>query len=805
MTKTLDKLKIGSSAEIIKIDGKKDLRHHFLEMGLTPGTPIKLVKTAPMGDPMEIKVRDYTLTLRKDDAAKIEILEVSEFRCHKKRNRNLHLVENPQLVNHPQLGERDKPNRKNRENPNCERGNCQRKYYKQKIYLQGTDLKFALVGNQNSGKTTLFNQLTGANQHVGNFPGVTVEHKEGTLKNYPSVKIIDLPGIYSLSPYSTEEIVTRDFIIKEKPNALINILDATNLERNLYLTLQLLELNVPMVVALNMMDEVRENNGNILINNLEKILGVPVIPIAASKNEGIQELIHHVVTVAKFKINPQNIDLCDNFGTQEEKAVHRGIHSISHIIEDHALNIGVSPRFAATKAIEEDKIMIKSLNLDKNEKDTIEHIVKQIEEESKKDRVSAIVNMRFSFIEKLCEKTVQNFEESKSHKKSVKIDKILTGKYTAIPTFLGILAFMFWTTFSIIGPFLSEILGYFIDNFTKYTDLLLTDLKINSVVHSLVIDGIFAGVGSVLSFLPLIVVLFFFLSLMEDSGYMARVAFIMDKLLRKIGLSGKSFVPMLIGFGCSVPAIMSTRTLSSNRDRRMTMFLIPYMSCSAKLPIYVMLTSAFFPKHQALVIISLYLLGILFGIIFALVMKETRFKGEPIPFVMELPNYRLPSFKSVLLLVWEKAKDFMTKAFTVIFVASIVIWFLQHFDIRFNVVEDSSMSLLAGLGNLIAPIFSPLGLNDWRISTALITGLMAKESVVSTLAVLLGPNETIHDLFSPVTAFVFLVFTLYYTPCIAAMAAFKRETNSIMLTIGMVIVQCVIAWLLAFGFYLILI
>lgn len=801
MIKTLDKLKIGNSAEIVKIDGKNDLTHHFLEMGLTPGTHIKLVKAAPMGDPLEIKVRDYTLTLRKNDAAKIEILETPEFRCHRKRNRNIN------LVNHPQLGERDKGQGRNCEKNNYERGRgkCQKKYYKQKIYLQGSDLKFALVGNQNSGKTTLFNQLTGANQHVGNFPGVTVEHKEGTLKNYPSVKIIDLPGIYSLSPYSTEEIVTRDFIIKEKPNAIINILDATNLERNLYLTMQLLELNVPMVIALNMMDEVRENNGSILINNLEEILGVPVVPISASKNEGIQELVHHTITVAKSKITPQHLDLCDNSGTKEEQAVHRGIHSILHIIEDHALDIGVNPRFAATKAIEKDKLMIEALNLDKNEKDTIEHIVAQMEEESKKDRVSAIVNMRFCFIEKLCEQTVQNLEESKSHKKSVKIDKILTGKYTGIPTFIGILAFIFWATFGILGPFLSELLGYLIDNFTVYTDSLLSALKINSVVHSLVIDGIFAGVGSVLSFLPLIVVLFFFLSLMEDSGYMARVAFIMDKLLRKIGLSGKSFVPMLIGFGCSVPAIMSTRTLSSNRDRRMTMFLIPYMSCSAKLPIYVMLTSAFFPKHQALVIISLYLLGISFGIIYALIMKETRFKGEPIPFVMELPNYRLPSFKSVLLLVWEKAKDFMTKAFTVIFVASIVIWFLQNFDIRFNVVQDSSASLLAGLGNLIAPVFAPIGLNDWRISTALITGLMAKESVVSTLAVLLGPNETIHDLLSPVTAFAFLVFTLYYTPCIAAMTAFKRETNSTLLTIGMVVAQCVIAWLLAFAFYLILI
>ncbi|MDP0493043.1 MAG: ferrous iron transport protein B [Fusobacterium sp. JB021] len=794
MIKTLDKLDIGNSAEIISIDGKKDLRHHFLEMGLTPGTPITLVKTAPMGDPLEIKVRDYTLTLRKSDAAKIEISEISEFKCRKKRNKRLNLVD------HPQLGEWHHPKRKN-----CEHGICEKKHYKQKISLLGSHLRFALVGNQNSGKTTLFNQLTGANQHVGNFPGVTVEHKEGQLRGYPSVKIIDLPGIYSLSPYSTEEIVTRDFIIKEKPNAIINILDATNLERNLYLTMQLLELKVPMVIALNMMDEVRDNHGNILINNLEEILGVPVIPISASKNEGIQELVHHAVTVAKFKINPKNLDLCNNLGTKEEQAIHRGIHSILHIIEDHALSIGVNPRFAATKAIEQDRLMIEALNLDENEKDTIEHIVKQIEEETKVDRVSAIVNMRFSFIENLCENTVEKPEESKAHRKSRKIDKYLTGKYTAIPIFLGIIALMFWMTFSVLGPILSTGLEYLINDLTKYVDLLLTNLKINPVVHSLVIDGIFAGVGSVLSFLPLIVVLFFFLSLMEDSGYMARVAFIMDKLLRKIGLSGKSFVPMLIGFGCSVPAIMSTRTLSSNRDRRMTMFLIPYMSCSAKLPIYVMLTSAFFPKHQGLVIIGLYLLGIAFGIIFALFMKETRFKGEPIPFVMELPNYRLPSFKSVILLSWEKAKDFITKAFTIIFVASVVIWFLQHFDVRLNVVHDSSKSLLAGLGNLIAPLLAPLGLNDWRLSTALITGLMAKESVVSTIAVLLGPNETIHSLLSPATAFVFLVFTLYYTPCVAAMAAFKRETNSTWLTIGMVIVQCAIAWLIAFIFYLILV
>lgn len=791
MNKTLDTLKIGDTAKITKIEGTKNLRHHFLEMGLTPGTSIKLIKTAPMGDPLEIKVRDYVLTLRKKDAARIEVEKILEIKNKKIEIKNLNAVD------HPQVGEWQDLNKKYQ--------TSEKKLFKQKISLEGYNLKLALVGNQNSGKTTLFNQLTGANQRVGNFPGVTVEHKEGFIRTYPSVKIVDLPGIYSLSPYSTEEIVTRDFIIKKKPSAVINILDATNLERNLYLTMQLLELNIPMVIALNMMDEFRANKGTLLINNLESILGVPVIPISASKNEGIDELIHHAINVAKHEIKPNKIDLCDNLGTKEEQAIHRGIHSILHIIEDHAEKIGVNPRFAATKAIEQDKLMLEALKLDKNEKDTIEHIVKQIEDESKKDRVSAIVNMRFCFIEKLCENTIQKPIKNKAHEKSIKIDKYLTGKYSAIPIFMGILAFMFWMTFGVLGPILSSGIEYMILYITKFTDTLFLSLKINSVVRSLVIDGIFKGVGSVLSFMPLVVVLFFFLSLMEDSGYMARVAFIMDKLLRKIGLSGKSFVPMLIGFGCSVPALMSTRTLSSNRDRRMTMFLIPYMSCSAKLPIYVMLTSAFFPNNQVLIIVALYALGIAFGIIYALFMKGTRFKGEPIPFVMELPNYRFPSLKSVLILVWEKSKDFVTRAFTIIFLASMIIWFLQSFDVRFNSVSDSSKSLLALLGNFISPVFEPIGLDDWRISTALITGLVAKESVVSTLAVLLGPNETIYNLLSPVTAFAFLIFTLYYTPCVAAMAAFKRETNSTLLTLGMVIVQCVVAWILAFGFYLILV
>lgn len=665
-------------------------------------------------------------------------------------------------------------------------------------------MMFALAGNQNSGKTTLFNQLTGSNQHVGNFPGVTVEGKQGKIKNYPNVTLADLPGIYSLSPYSSEELVTREFILESKPQAIINIVDATNIERNLYLTMQLIELNVPMVVALNMMDEVRANNGTIMINNLEAALGVPVVPISASKNEGIDELVYHAMNVARDNIKPKRLDFCNPTGSKEEQAMHRGIHSICHLISNHAQNIGMPIRFAATKLIEGDDIIMDALNLEENEIETIEHIIKQMEEEAGIDRVAAIVNMRFDFIDDVCSETVIKQQESKGHIRSVRADRILTGKFTAIPTFLAIIVIVFWLTFNKIGPYLQELLTQFIAYISSGVDAAMTEYGLNVVVHSLVIDGVFAGVGSVLSFLPLIVVLFFFLSLMEDSGYMARIAFIMDRSLRKIGLSGKSFVPMLLGFGCSVPAIMSTRTLSSTRDRKMTMLLIPFMSCSAKMPIYVLITSLFFPEHQGIVIVSLYLLGMIAGILYALVMKKTSFRGEPVPFVMELPNYRIPSLKSVGLLIWEKSKDFITKAFTIIFFASIVIWFLQTFDTRLNVVSDSGESLLAMLGSFIAPIFAPLGLNDWRISTALITGLVAKESVVSTLTVLAGGNTAaISGMLTTSSAFVFLIFTLYYTPCVAAVAAYRRETKSYLATTIMVIQQCVIAWMIAFIFHLI--
>ncbi|NLY82663.1 MAG: ferrous iron transport protein B [Clostridiales bacterium] len=803
MKTTLDKLKVGSNAKIVTVKGESELRHHLLEMGLIPGTVVKLVKTAPLGDPIELRVRDYALTLRKADAANIEITDIDKNVLEKRECKII------SAVDHPGLGEKncrivdtdDESYRTGCEE--CKRRGGGRRSRKNRGRDE-TEFMFGLVGNQNSGKTTLFNQLTGANQHVGNFPGVTVEHKEGTIRHYPNAKITDLPGIYSLSPYSTEEIVTRNFIINEQPDCIINILDATNLERNLYLTLQLIELNVPIVLALNMMDEVRDNSGVIMINNLEALLGIPVVPISAVNNEGIEELIDHGMIVAKQDIRPRRFDFCDPFGNPTEQAVHRCIHAVKHLIEDHARSIKIPPRFVATKIIEGDVILLDKLRLDSNEKEAIEHLIKQMEDESGMDREAAIVDMRFSFIENLCFDTVQKPFESKSHLKSVAADKWLTGKYTAIPMFLGIMALMFWMTFGLIGPLLSDGLDYLIGELTILTDAALTGYQMNPMVHSLIIDGIFTGVGSVLSFLPLIVVLFFFLSLMEDSGYMARVAFIMDKALRKIGLSGKSFVPMLIGFGCSVPAIMATRTLSSNRDRRMTMFLIPFMSCSAKLPIYVMMATLFFPGYEGLVIISMYILGMLAGIFYAVIMKEGRYKGEPIPFVMELPNYRLPSMKSVSLLVWDKARDFITKAFTIIFIASIVIWFLQSFDMRFNLVADSSESMLAALGGLIAPIFAPLGLGDWRISTALITGFIAKESVVSTLTVLLGSTAAATTIFTPVTAYVFLIFTLYYTPCVAAVAAFYRETESKLLTLGMVIVQCGMAWVLAYIFYFII-
>lgn len=772
---TLDKLQIGKDAIIESVNCEEpSLRQHILDMGLTPNTEVTLVKVAPMGDPIELRVRGYELTLRKADAAMITLKNIHDMHSYKRESRPIG------KVHHPGVGENKsyRPKKSGNEIP------------------EGQPITFALAGNQNCGKTTLFNQLTGANQHVGNFPGVTVDRKDGVIRNHTEATVTDLPGIYSLSPYTSEEIVTREFILNEKPNGIINILDATNIERNLYLTMQLIELNIPMVLALNMMDEVRVNGGTININAMEAALGIPVIPISASKNEGIDELVEHAVHVARYSEKPGRLDFCNGDG--DNGAVHRCIHAVAHLIEDHSKKYGIPTRFAATKLVEGDKLIMDALRLDTNEIETLEHIIVQMEEESGKDRMAALADMRFSFIEKLCEETVVKPSESIEHKRSVAADKILTGKYTAIPAFIGILGIVFWLTFGVIGGFLSGLMEMGISALTDLCDKGLTLYGINSVVHSLIIDGIFAGVGSVLSFLPIIVVLFFFLSILEDSGYMARVAFVMDSLLRKIGLSGRSFVPMLIGFGCSVPAIMATRTLPSERDRKMTILLTPFMSCSAKLPIYAFFTAAFFPKYQALVMVAMYIIGIVTGILFALILKGSAFKGNPVPFVMELPNYRLPSYKNVLRLMWEKAKDFITKAFTIIFLATILIWFLQSFDSRLNIVADSSNSLLAMLGSLIAPLFKPLGFDDWRISTALITGFTAKESVVSTLTVLLGGNvESIKGMFSGFTAFVFLVFTLLYTPCVAAIGAVKREMGRRGALI-VAIIQCVVAWLVAF-------
>jgi len=810
----LNTLKVGMSATIEGVDGEENLRHHLLDMGLVPGTTLTLVKTAPMGDPIEIQIRGYELTLRLEDAKHIRIVDGKEEQKgnHQERYRGrygrkhqmMHQKIHQQMQQEMHLEEVKKEELQDkRVEPTPHPRVGEREYYGTKqrgrMIPEGQPLSFALVGNQNSGKTTLFNQLTGSNQHVGNFPGVTVERKDGAIRGYKNATVTDLPGIYSLSPYSTEETVTRDFLIKNRPQGIINILDATNIERNLYLTLQLVELNIPMVLALNMMDEVRENGGTIRINALEAALGIPVVPISAVKNEGIEELIEHAVQMARNRERPGRKDFCDAFGSAQERAVHRCIHALVHLIDDHAHISHIPIHFAATRLAEGDKIVEEALRLDENETETLEHILVQMEEESGMDRVAAVVNSRFCFIDKLCAETVVKPAENKAQMKSAAIDKILTGKFTAIPAFLLIIASIFWMTFGVLGPALASILVWGIDQLTALVDYGLVTYGINPVVHSLIINGIFAGVGSVLSFLPLIVVLFFFLSLLEDSGYMARIAFVMDKSLRKVGLSGRSFVPMLIGFGCSVPAIMATRTLSSERDRKMTILLTPFMSCSAKLPIYVLFTAAFFPKHQVLVMLTLYVMGIVVAILLALLMKSTRFKGKPVPFVMELPNYRMPSLKTVGHLLWDKAKDFMTKAFTIIFLASIIIWFLQTFDGCLNVVQDSSESLLAMIGGWIAPVFQPLGFNDWRVSTALITGLVAKESVVSTLTVLLGGTTVaLKTMFTPLTAFVFLVFTLYYTPCVAAIAAVRREMNSRVTAFAVVILQCVIAWLIAF-------
>lgn len=767
----LDNLAIGKSAVIVSVGGTGALRQHFLDMGLIQGVEVTMVKYAPMGDPIEIKIHDYELTLRKEDAQKIEVKEITK----KEELKNENIIF--KYKKHPGYGE-----------------SSYDKINNHQIYHESDLLTFALVGNQNCGKTTLFNQLTGSNQHVGNFPGVTVDRKDGVIKGYKNTLITDLPGIYSMSPYSSEEIVTRNFLLKEKPKAIINIVDATNIERNLYLTMQLLELNMPMVVALNMMDEMSGNGGTVLINELEAHLGVPVVPISAAKGEGIDELVSHVLHVAYYQEKPQFLQYFDN------QALDRCINAIEHLIEDHAKKARVPLRFAASKLAENDSLLLEQLDLSQNEKEILEHIRKQLEEESSLDCSAAIASDRFHSIINICRQTVKKPHESKERLRSQKIDQFLTGKYTGIPAFIGIMGIVFFLTFNVIGSFLQGILENGVSIVTNYVDTLLTQAQINVALHSLIIDGIFNGVGTVLSFLPIIVTLFFFLSILEDSGYMARVAFIMDKLLRKIGLSGRSIVPMLIGFGCTVPGVMASRTLSSRRDRQMTIILTPFMSCSAKLPIYAFFTSVFFPGKGAFVMIFLYVLGILTGIIFALILKGSLFKGEPVPFVMELPNYRMPGAKNVCQLLWEKAKDFLQRAFTVIFVATIIIWFLQTFDLRFNIVAESKESILAILAGYITPIFNPLGFGDWRISTALISGFMAKESVVSTLSILYGSTQSLLMSLTTPAALSLLIFCLLYTPCIAAIAAIKRELNGKWALI-VVFGQCLIAWLASFVVY----
>lgn len=767
----LDNLAIGKSAVIVSVGGTGALRQHFLDMGLIQGVEVTMVKYAPMGDPIEIKIHDFELTLRKEDAQKIEVKEITK--KEELKNENI-IFKNKK---HPGYGE-----------------SSYDKINNHQIYHESDLLTFALVGNQNCGKTTLFNQLTGSNQHVGNFPGVTVDRKDGVIKGYKNTLITDLPGIYSMSPYSSEEIVTRNFLLKEKPKAIINIVDATNIERNLYLTMQLLELNMPMVVALNMMDEMSGNGGTVLINELEAHLGVPVVPISAAKGEGIDELVCHVLHVAYYQEKPQFLQHFDN------QALDRCINAIEHLIEDHAKKARIPLRFAASKLSENDSLLLEQLDLSQNEKEILEHIRKQLEEESSLDCSAAIASDRFHSIINICRQTVKKPHESKERLRSQKIDQFLTGKYTGIPAFIGIMGIVFFLTFNVIGSFLQGILENGVSIVTNYVDTLLTQAQINVALHSLIIDGIFNGVGTVLSFLPIIVTLFFFLSILEDSGYMARVAFIMDKLLRKIGLSGRSIVPMLIGFGCTVPGVMASRTLSSRRDRQMTIILTPFMSCSAKLPIYAFFTSVFFPGKGALVMIFLYVFGILTGIIFALILKGSLFKGEPVPFVMELPNYRMPGAKNVCQLLWEKAKDFLQRAFTVIFVATIVIWFLQTFDLRFNIVTESKDSILAILAGYITPIFNPLGFGDWRISTALISGFMAKESVVSTLSILYGSTQSLLMSLTTPAALSLLIFCLLYTPCIAAIAAIKRELNGKWALI-VVFGQCLIAWLASFVVY----
>ena len=772
---TLKDLELGASAVITAVGGEGSLRQHFLDMGVIPGVEVTLMKYAPMGDPMELRIHGYELTLRLADAEKITI----EPAAQKKELWKEAAPSFSEAREHPGLGEGGKYHVKADENP----------------LPEGTPLTFALAGNQNCGKTTLFNQLTGSNQHVGNFPGVTVDRKNGEIKGHGNTLVTDLPGIYSLSPYTSEEIVSRQFILEEKPTGIINIVDATNIERNLYLTMQLMELDVPMVLALNMMDEVRGNGGSIHINEMEELLGIPVVPIVASKNEGVEELVSHALHIAQYQERPGRTDFCDK--DDHGGAVHRCLHGIMHLIEDHAKTAGIPVRFAASKLVEGDDLVLDALHLTQNEKEMLEHIISQMEEERGLDRAAAIADMRFSFIQKLCDQTVVKPRESKEHERSRKIDKFLTGKYTAIPAFIGIMALVFYLTFNVIGAWLQGLLEMGIGWFTEVVDGALAAWNVNETLHGLIIDGIFSGVGSVLSFVPIIVVLFFFLSLLEDSGYMARVAFVMDKLLRKIGLSGRSIVPMLVGFGCTVPGVMASRTLPSERDRKMTIMLTPFMSCSAKLPIYGFFTAIFFPGHGGLIMVGLYFLGILVGILAALLSKSTMFRGEAVPFVMELPNYRMPGAKNVAHLLWDKAKDFLQRAFTVIFIATIAVWFLQTFDFHLNLVSDSQNSMLATVAGLLSPIFAPLGFGDWRVSTALIAGFMAKESVVSTLSVLFGATENLLAVLSPLEAASLLVFCLLYTPCVAAIASVKRELGGNW-ALTMVIGQCAVAWVCAF-------
>ena len=782
---TLRDLQMGESAVITTVGGRGALRQHFLDMGMIPGVQVTLVKYAPMGDPMELRLHGYELTLRLADAEQIEIEEVQKAGTEheaSKAGKGGRLKESGRFTDHPGLGEGGKYHEKETEHP----------------LPDGTTLTFALAGNQNCGKTTLFNQLTGSNQHVGNFPGVTVDRKSGVIRGHENTLVTDLPGIYSLSPYTSEEIVSRQFILDEKPTGIINIVDATNIERNLYLTMQLMELDVPMVLALNMMDEMRGNGGTVDINEMETFLGIPVVPISAAKNEGIEELASHALHVAKYQECRGRKDFCDE--SDHGGAVHRCLHGIMHLIEDHAIQAGIPVRFAATKLVEGDNGILEALKLSQNEQEMLEHIICQMEEERGLDRAAAIADMRFSFIQHLTEACVVKPHESKERERSRKIDEILTGKYTAIPSFIGIMALVFWLTFNVIGAWLQGLLEQFIGWLTELADAGMTAWNVNDALHSLIINGIFNGVGSVLSFLPIIVTLFFFLSLLEDTGYMARVAFVMDKLLRKIGLSGRSIVPLLVGFGCSVPGVMASRTLPSERDRKMTIMLIPFMSCTAKLPIYGFFTAAFFPEYSGLIMVALYFGGIAVGILVAMIAKNSIFKGDAVPFVMELPNYRMPGAKNVLQLLWDKAKDFLQRAFTVIFLATIIVWFLTTFSLHLNMVTESKDSILAGIAGVIAPVFAPLGFGDWRISTALITGFIAKESVVSTLSILFGTTTALTSLISTKAAAALLVFCLLYTPCVAAIASIRRELGQ-KWAIGVVILQCAIAWVCAFAMY----